>query len=106
MMPTEALDLFADLPTMQAPPAPARPRRSRAAEAGPPEAKLELIDPPRVRFGRPVQPRPEHPRVYQAILLLRRRGLRVTRSGAYHCVEGRLLNTKEMLARAAAVAVD
>ena len=67
----------------------------------PSESPLPLDAAPRVRHGKAVMPQAEDAAVHDAVLALRRAGIPVYRSGAQHKVGGRLLSTRQLLARAA-----
>ena len=99
------LELFPALPVQLAPTRPdasAQPPR-KTVTRGVGALSLDLSKPSRVRFGCQVRPRPEDPAVYEAVLALRRAGLRVHRVGANHRVGESHLSTEQLLERAAVV---
>jgi hypothetical protein len=63
-----------------------------------PQLDLPFGPPTRTRHGREVAARPEELVVHEAVMLLRRRGIPVYRSGAYHKVGERLLTTAALIA--------
>ncbi|HVJ54523.1 MAG TPA: hypothetical protein VM689_18830 [Aliidongia sp.] len=63
-----------------------------------PQLDLPFAPPARTRRGRPAAARPEDEAVHEAVMLLRRNGFKVYRSGADHKVGERLLTTAALLA--------